>query len=247
MNQQHQDERTRIRAAAERLLAGQPVAFDGALTVVALAAEAGVHRMALIKRHADLKNEFYQRVRTQTQQITDEEDGSARPSPSSARPSPRSARKSAACAASSPSSPSPPPPHPSPGRDPDSTRRPGNVVPLRPGDYIPGMPGPAIHTADAIELTEMLQRSPAGSPRSPRHSWRLMPDSERSRTGSEIPAMKLITAAGATTHVVMNQDRRSGKSTMPPGEWTPETSFQRGTHQTAAPISHRRMLQKCDL
>ena len=73
MNQQHQDERTRIRAAADRLLAGQPVASDGALTVVALAAEAGVHRMALIKRHADLKNEFYQRVRTQTQQITDEE------------------------------------------------------------------------------------------------------------------------------------------------------------------------------
>jgi cell division protein FtsB len=29
--------------------------------------------MALIKRRADLKNEFYQRVRTQTQQITDEE------------------------------------------------------------------------------------------------------------------------------------------------------------------------------
>ena len=29
--------------------------------------------MALIKRHADLKNEFYQRVRTQTQQITGEE------------------------------------------------------------------------------------------------------------------------------------------------------------------------------
>jgi septin family protein len=73
MNQQHQDERARIRAAAERLLAGQPVASDGALTVVALAAEAAVHRMALMKRHADLKNEFYQRVRAQTQQITDDE------------------------------------------------------------------------------------------------------------------------------------------------------------------------------
>jgi septin family protein len=73
MNQRHQDERTRIRAAADRLLAGQPAASDGALTVVALAAEAGVHRMALLKRHADLKNEFYQRVRAQTQQATDEE------------------------------------------------------------------------------------------------------------------------------------------------------------------------------
>jgi hypothetical protein len=73
MNEQHQGERTRIRAAAERLLAGKPVASDGSLTIVALAAEAGVHRMALIKRHADLKNEFYERVRNETQQITDEE------------------------------------------------------------------------------------------------------------------------------------------------------------------------------
>jgi chromosome segregation ATPase len=29
--------------------------------------------MALIERHADLKNEFYERVRTETQQITNEE------------------------------------------------------------------------------------------------------------------------------------------------------------------------------
>lgn len=71
MNQQHQNERTRIRAA-DRLLAGQPVASDGALTFVALA-EASVHRMALMKRHADLEDEFYQHVRTQTQQATDEE------------------------------------------------------------------------------------------------------------------------------------------------------------------------------
>ncbi len=68
MNQQHQDERIRTRAATERLLAGQSVASDGALTIVALAAEADVHRMALMKRHADLKNEFYQRVRTETAQ-----------------------------------------------------------------------------------------------------------------------------------------------------------------------------------
>ena len=73
MNPQHQDERARIRAAADRLLAGQPAASDGALTITALAAEAGVHRMALMKRHADLKNEFQERVRTQTQQVTDEE------------------------------------------------------------------------------------------------------------------------------------------------------------------------------
>jgi septin family protein len=73
MNPQRQSERARIRAAADRLLAGQPAASDGALTITALAAEAGVHRMALMKRHADLKNEFYERVRAETQQITDEE------------------------------------------------------------------------------------------------------------------------------------------------------------------------------
>ncbi|MEV1175665.1 hypothetical protein [Nonomuraea sp. NPDC049784] len=42
-------------------------------TIVSLAAEAGVHRMALQKRHADLKNEFYDRVRTETKQIPETE------------------------------------------------------------------------------------------------------------------------------------------------------------------------------
>ncbi|MER7693834.1 hypothetical protein [Streptomyces sp. NPDC097610] len=73
MNQQHQDERTRIREAMNRLLSGQATASNGSLTVVALAAEAGVHRMALLKRHVDLKNEFYERVRTETQQIPETE------------------------------------------------------------------------------------------------------------------------------------------------------------------------------
>lgn len=49
------DERARIRAAMDRLLAGQPARSNGSLTAVALAAEADVHRMALHKRHADLK------------------------------------------------------------------------------------------------------------------------------------------------------------------------------------------------
>ncbi|MEY9839554.1 hypothetical protein [Streptacidiphilus sp. EB103A] len=39
----------------------------------ALAAEAGVHRMALLKRHAGLKNEFYERVRTETAQTPEAE------------------------------------------------------------------------------------------------------------------------------------------------------------------------------
>ncbi|MEU9987688.1 hypothetical protein AB0E10_12925 [Streptomyces sp. NPDC048045] len=73
MNHQHQDERTRIREAMDRLLAGQATASNGSLTVVALAAESGVHRMALQKRHADLKNAFYERVRNETQQVPEPE------------------------------------------------------------------------------------------------------------------------------------------------------------------------------
>ncbi|MFD9332935.1 hypothetical protein ACFWBF_00705 [Streptomyces sp. NPDC060028] len=73
MNQQNQEERTLIREAMDRLLAGQATASNGSLTVVALAAEAGVHRMALMKRHSDLKNEFYERVRSETQQIPEPE------------------------------------------------------------------------------------------------------------------------------------------------------------------------------
>ncbi|MFF6853264.1 hypothetical protein [Streptomyces antimycoticus] len=73
MNEQHLDERTRIRAAMDRLLTGQPTSSNGSLTAVALAAEAGVHRMALQKRHADLKEEFYARVRTETHQTPEVE------------------------------------------------------------------------------------------------------------------------------------------------------------------------------
>ncbi|WP_405478406.1 hypothetical protein [Streptomyces canus] len=45
MNQQ-QDERTRIREAMDRLFAGKATVSNGSLTAVALAAEAGVQRMA---------------------------------------------------------------------------------------------------------------------------------------------------------------------------------------------------------
>ena len=56
-------EREQIRAAMDRILAGAPERSNGALTVVALALEAGVPRNALTQRHTDLKNEFYQRIR----------------------------------------------------------------------------------------------------------------------------------------------------------------------------------------
>src|SRR5438552_18450503 len=57
------DERAQIRAAIDRILAGAPERSNGALTVVALALEAGVPRNALTQRHTDLKDEFYQHIR----------------------------------------------------------------------------------------------------------------------------------------------------------------------------------------
>ncbi|MFD9591969.1 hypothetical protein ACFWA9_04320 [Kitasatospora sp. NPDC059973] len=73
MTPNRQDERTRIRQAIDRLLTGQATVSNGSLTAAALAAEAGVHRMALMKRHVDLKNEFYERVRVETAQTPETE------------------------------------------------------------------------------------------------------------------------------------------------------------------------------
>lgn len=49
------DERDRVRAAMDRVLDGTPERSDGALTIVALAIEAGVPRNAPTQRHTDLK------------------------------------------------------------------------------------------------------------------------------------------------------------------------------------------------
>ena len=65
-------ERERIRAAMDRILAGTPERSNGALTVVALAIEAGVPRNALTQRHTDLKNEFYDRIKGAGAQNEDE-------------------------------------------------------------------------------------------------------------------------------------------------------------------------------
>jgi hypothetical protein len=59
-------ERDRIRVAMDRILAGAAENSNGALTIVALAHEAGVPRNALTQRHTDLKTEFYTRVRART-------------------------------------------------------------------------------------------------------------------------------------------------------------------------------------
>ena len=65
-------ERNRIRAAMNRILDGTPERSNGALTVVALAIEAGVPRNALTQRHTDLKDEFYQRIRERGADNADE-------------------------------------------------------------------------------------------------------------------------------------------------------------------------------
>ncbi|MFH9075692.1 hypothetical protein [Streptomyces alboflavus] len=61
------DERARIRAAMDRILGGTAQHSTGALTIVALAQEAGVPRNALTQRHLDLKNAFYAQVRARGQ------------------------------------------------------------------------------------------------------------------------------------------------------------------------------------
>lgn len=61
------DERDRIHAAMDRILAGTPERSDGALTIKSLAAEADVPRNALTQRHLDLKNEFYAKVKERGQ------------------------------------------------------------------------------------------------------------------------------------------------------------------------------------
>ena len=61
------DERDRIRAAMDRILRGTAQHSNGALTIVALAQEAGVPRNALTQRHPDLKNDFYAQVRARGQ------------------------------------------------------------------------------------------------------------------------------------------------------------------------------------
>lgn len=95
------DERQRIRAAMDRILNGTPEHSNGALTIVALAVEAGVPRNALTQRHIDLKNEFYekarargatpdseQRLRKQVRRLKEPRAADARKWPSS-RPTPR--------------------------------------------------------------------------------------------------------------------------------------------------------------
>lgn len=66
------DERSRIRTAMQRLLNGTANHSNGALTIVALAQEAGVPRNALTQRHTDLKADFYARVRERTGSCEDE-------------------------------------------------------------------------------------------------------------------------------------------------------------------------------
>ena len=60
-----EDERLLIRDAMTRLLEGDALYSDGKLTVKDLAKEARVKRWLLTHKHTDLRDEFYQRVRSQ--------------------------------------------------------------------------------------------------------------------------------------------------------------------------------------
>ncbi len=55
-------ERTQLRDAMERLLAGAPLHSDGKLTVKSLASEAQLKRWVLTHKHVDLQAEFRARV-----------------------------------------------------------------------------------------------------------------------------------------------------------------------------------------
>jgi uncharacterized protein YlxW (UPF0749 family) len=56
-------ERKEIQAAIERMIAGTPLRSTGELTVVQLAAEAGVKRWKLTHQHVDLMHSFQAAVR----------------------------------------------------------------------------------------------------------------------------------------------------------------------------------------
>jgi chromosome segregation ATPase len=59
----HSDaERAAIRAAMQRLLDGTPQRSTGALSVLQLAAKAGIKRWLLTHKHTDLADEFRRRV-----------------------------------------------------------------------------------------------------------------------------------------------------------------------------------------
>ncbi len=57
-------ERAAIKAATNRLIDGSPERSTGALTILQLAAEAGIKRWVLTHKHTDLAEEFRQRTRS---------------------------------------------------------------------------------------------------------------------------------------------------------------------------------------
>jgi len=61
-------ERAHIKGAIDRLLRGQPLHSTGELTVVQLAAEAGVKRWRLTHQHTDLMQAFQAAARQQRQE-----------------------------------------------------------------------------------------------------------------------------------------------------------------------------------
>lgn len=73
------DERDRIRAAMDRILSSTPEVSNGALTIVALALEAGVPRNAPTQRHVDLKGSFTRKSEIEVASPTAKSDSADRP------------------------------------------------------------------------------------------------------------------------------------------------------------------------
>lgn len=132
------DERDRIRAAMDRILAGTPQHSDGALTVVALAQEAQVPRNALTQRQVDLKNAFLRS--NQEPESRSRERAEARAAARQAQQAAgRGGRRTQAAqdrqrsARRGPSS--------SPDGEPETPGRTGSSRPAAPGDSGPSPPG----------------------------------------------------------------------------------------------------------
>jgi hypothetical protein len=167
----------------DRILAGTPEPSSGALTVIALALEAGVPRNALTQRHTNLKNEFCQRIRERGADNGDE----ARLRATVARPRktiagknednrwqeqgtrrapgrrPRTPARSPPAHPGKPATPRHAPTLAAASSRSPAGRRPGLTANGQAGDDV--MPASPLDASDVIELAELLGGGPATEPK----------------------------------------------------------------------------------
>ena len=152
----------------DRILAGAPERSNGALTVVALALEAGVPRNALTQRHTDLKNEFYQRI--QERGADNEDEARLRATIARLRQTIAAKNKELAQLRSRRPRPRPrrQPAHPGKPAAPRRPRQPAAASSRSPAGHPPApaingqaedhvMPAIPLDASDAIELAELFQ------------------------------------------------------------------------------------------